>query len=212
MSAIKVENRPIITFQEDISSEYVHKAQRSQLLAWDIETSGLDWRLDKIGVCQLCIPDGPIAVVKLADAPPQNLCRVLTDRRIQKIFHHAMFDLRFMVYNWRVSPQNMACTKIAAKLLRFENGNGSSLQMLLKRFLGISIDKSLQTSDWVSGCLTNAQISYAFHEVAHLMPLLQALERELQAVGRLDLAHACFAHIPARVRLEIGDFGDVYGY
>ena len=213
MSAVYARDRRVIRFERDISHEYLRLAQRAQLLAWDIETSGLDWQTERIGICQLCINDGPIAVVKVQeDNRPEGLCQVLADWRIRKIFHHAMFDLRFMAYHWRVSPQNVACTKIAAKLLRCENGNGSSLQTLLQRFLGISIDKSLQTSNWVSGCLTSEQISYAVHEVANLIPLLQALERELDALGQLDLAHACFAHIPVRVKLEIGGYGDVYGY
>ena len=87
-----------------------------------------------------------------------------------------------------------------------------SLKPLLERYLGISLDKSLQRSDWLSSRLTKEQLAYAIADVVYLVPLLEQLERELQTRGLLGLARECFAHIPARVRLELLGYPDVYTY
>jgi len=89
-----------------------------------------------------------------------------------------------------VSPRNILCTKIAAKLLRFQD---SSLQALLES----CVDKSLQASDPLWETLSDEQVSYAVHEAAPLSDLLIDLERRLEQAGRIELARACFENIRA---------------
>jgi len=123
-----------------------------------------------------------------------------------------MFDVRFMSYNWNVLAKNIACTKIASKLLDPAKQKNHSLKSLLNRYLGVPIEKTQRFSNWNSESLTEAQIIYAAKDVAYLFELMEHLEKELKAKNLLQLAKACFAHIPTRVQLEIGGFGDVYKY
>jgi len=123
-----------------------------------------------------------------------------------------MFDLRFMSYHWKVLPQNIACTKIAVKLLDIENENKHSLQPILKKYLGIEISKHERLSNWLSDRLTEKQITYAVKDVIYLLQLLDVLERKLKSKDLLELAHLCFAHIPTKVQLDILGHGDVYSY
>jgi len=128
------------------------------------------------------------------------------------VFHHAMFDLRFMSYGWKVSSKNVACTKIAAKLLDFQNINKHGLRDLLGAHLNVFIEKKEQLSNWFSESLSQDQLSYAAQDVLYLLPLLKSLELQLEEKGILQLAHACFDHIPARVQLDILGYQDIYGY
>ena len=82
---------------DDLWSAYA----ASSLIAWDIETSGLDWRQDRIGTCQL-FAQGVGTVVVSADQSqvPRQLTALLQDPGVEKVFHHASFDLRFMVGRW----------------------------------------------------------------------------------------------------------------
>lgn len=202
----------IILYDHDIPDKYYDYVSMVKTIAWDIETTGLDWHNDKIGICQLYVPNRPAAIIRIDDTPPEKLRLLLLDTSIRKVFHHAMFDLRFMSYYWKVLPQNIACTKIAVKLLDVINRNKHSLKPILKKYLGIEISKHEQLSNWISDEITKKQISYAVNDVRYLLQLLSVLEGELKSKNLLELAHLCFAHIPARVQLDILGYGDVYSY
>lgn len=202
----------IVIYERDIPEEYVDFIHKTKVVAWDIETSGLTWQNDRIGICQLYTPNEPVAIVKIGDTFPERLRSVLSDSTVRKVFHHAMFDLKFMSYQWKVLPRNVACTKIASKLLDVKDKNEHSLQSILKQYLGIVINKDEQISDWLSANLTKEQIVYAARDVIYLLPLLELLENELRSRGLLELAHLCFRHIPVRVQLDILCYGDIYSY
>ena len=199
-------------YQGDIPEEFLNLARKIGLVAWDIETSGLDWRTEQLAVCQLYVPNHPVVVVQSCDCQPIRLPQLLADKDVKKIFHHAMFDLRFLVSNWQVVPQNIACTKIMAKLLDKDNTQKQTLQSLLKSHLNIVISKSQQRSNWFSSNLTTQQLDYAVKDVIFLPNLLIELEKEVKNRDLLSLTYSCFAHIPTRTLLDVLEYDDVYTY
>ena len=74
-------------YKNDISNDYFKVIKNSGIVAWDIETSGLDWRNNRIGTCQLFNPNGynQIAIVKIGEERPENLCDILENHLIIKI-------------------------------------------------------------------------------------------------------------------------------
>src|SRR3990172_3087677 len=88
----------------DLPEAGLEAARRVGRVCWDIETSGLDWREESIATCQLYVPDGVVYIVQVRDDSQPNLRKLLEDEQVLKIFHHAMFDLRFMVHHWKVTP------------------------------------------------------------------------------------------------------------
>lgn len=196
----------------DITSKLHKKIQNKRMLAWDIETSGLNWQKDQIGLCQLYAPNLPIIIVKIKDEKPERLRELVGNNNIKKVFHNALFDLRFMSHHWKVTPQNIMCTKVAAKLLNRNERKESKLKYLLRCHLNVDIDKSLQTSDWVTNSLTSSQIQYAARDVKYLFDLLEILKEKLRTRGILGLAQNCFEHIPTRVKLEILGYNDIFSY
>ena len=101
----------------DIPLEAYDNAVHVGLVAWDIETSGLNWNEDLISTCQVYIPGTKIYIVRINETQPTYLGQLLSSPTIRKVFHHAMFDLRFMVNKWHFPISNIACTKIASKVL-----------------------------------------------------------------------------------------------
>ena len=197
----------------DISDSFLKKAKQEGVVAIDIETSGLDWRAERIGLCQVAIVSGEISFIKnKKNEKPQRFLSLLSDRSIQKIFHHAMFDLRFLVYHWGAKPENISCTKIASKLIDPEQLEGHSLEDLLQKYLNIRIDKAARQSDWLTWDLSDTQLAYASSDVIYLPQLLETLTSHLRQRSRWNLACKCFSHIPTRVELEICGFRDVYSY
>lgn len=200
--------------EEDVSKAFVNAARKYGAVAWDIETSGLDWRSERIALCQLLVKEHGLSIVKIKkrNRKPPNLAAILQDASVQKIFHHAMFDLRFLCYHWGVTAQNIACTKIAAKLLDPEKTEGHTLSKLVREYFGVTLDKGSRRSDWLTWGLSPEQWKYAGNDVKYLPDLLDTLLKELDKKNRRDLAMRCFAHIPTQVQLEIQGFRDVYGY
>lgn len=200
----------------DLPLELVTAFGAASRVAWDVETSGLDWRIDRLATCQLFAPDiGPVVVsLDPEEGKPLGLAALLADPKVEKVFHHAPFDLRFMVHTWGIEPSAIRCTKVASKLLGPQAPNSEhSLKDLLARHLGIEIDKGpVRTSDWTQVDLTPEQLTYAANDVRYLLPLLDILTGALAAVGRTDLYDDCCAFLPARVALELGGYPDVFAY
>jgi ribonuclease D len=206
------ERKPCVTVP-DLTDEHLKIAARNGVAAIDIETSGLDWKSERIGLCQIFVPNAPPALVKSKkNARPEKLLELLHDPSIRKIFHHAMFDLRFLGHHWGARPSNIACTKIASKLIDPDQARGHSLAMILDKYLNVKIDKSERQSDWLTWDLSDSQVAYASTDVIYLPQLLESLMMRLESKSRAGLAQRCFDHIPTRVELEINGFADVYQY
>jgi len=194
----------------DIPASFLRDAYAAGSIALDLETTGLNWDSDHIALCQAALPLGKHIVFRPI-IPPPNLMQVISDAGVRKIFHHAMFDLRFMSHHWGVVPRNVACTKIASKLL-FPDSSNHSLKTLLAEHLEVVIDKSLQKSDWGRTELSQEQLAYAVTDVIHLPALLDRLASLLRQSGLHDLYERCLDHIPTRVQLELRRYSDIYTY
>lgn len=212
MEQVHLNDTTIVLSYGDLPDESLARIRDARVVAWDIETSGLNWRTERIATCQLYSPDATVNIVKIEDTVPNNLCSVVSEPSILKVLHHAMFDLRFVSYHWRTKPSNIADTKIASKLLDPRKKRGHSLKDLVKDRLGVRLDKKEQRSDWLSTNLTDEQLLYAAKDVLYLIPLLRSLEDTLKAQDLLELAHASYCHIPTRVQLELLGYDDVYTY
>jgi len=105
-------------------------------VAVDTETSGLDWSVDELHLCQLFSPaTGPILLRNVSSRPTQ-LAALLEDRHVTKVFHFAPFDLRFLAARWDVRTDAVECTKAASRLLDPRlPPRAHSLQALLYRYL-----------------------------------------------------------------------------
>lgn len=197
----------------DVDRAFADRCRAAGQVAWDIETSGLDWSHDVIATCQIALA-GEIVIVRVdAGAPPEQLSLLLADPTVEKVFHHAMFDVRFMSHHWAVTPAHLACTKVASKTLHPEvTQKDHSLMPVLDRTLGVAISKGERLSDWRARNLSEAQLRYAADDVRYLLPLLAAQRAEADRLGIAPLIEASFAYLPTRVALDIRGAGDVFTY
>jgi ribonuclease D len=199
----------------DLPAALLDEYRRSTLVAWDIETSGLDWRTARIGTCQLFAAGPGAAVVSVADGVrPTGLASLLGDPQVPKVLHHAPFDLRFMMHEWDVKPASIRCTKVASKLIEPSAPNDlHSLQSLVARYLGVELRKgAVRTSDWTASRLSAEQVQYAAADVIYLPALLAALGDRLATLGLSWLYDQCCEFLPARAALELGNYPDVFAY
>jgi ribonuclease D len=198
----------------DLPAELAAAFGSARSIAWDVETTGLDWRTERLATCQLFAEGVGAAVVGMDNGRPARLAALLENPVVEKVFHHAQFDLRFMVGSWGVQPTSIRCTKVASKLLAPGSPNEAhSLQHLVGRHLGVSLAKGpVRTSDWTATTLTKEQIDYAVGDVVHLLALLDVLRASLGEARLTRLYDDCCAFLPARVALELGGYPDVFAY
>ena len=179
------------------------------MVAIDCETMGLHPHRDRLCVVQLSAGDGDAHMVqiKLGQTEAPNLCRLLTDPQVLKLFHFGRFDIAAMQNAFGVVTAPVYCTKIASRLVRtYTDRHG--LKNLLQELLGIDISKQQQSSDWGAETLTDAQLEYAASDVLYLHRLRDALNAMLQREGRMEMAQACFDFLPMRAQLDLAGWPD----
>ena len=174
------------------------------VVAIDCETMGLNPHRDRLCVVQLSGGDGHahIVQIKLGQTEAPNLCRLLEDPNVLKLFHFGRFDIAAMLNAFGAVTAPVYCTKIASRLIRtYTDRHG--LKNLLQEMLGIDISKQQQSSDWGADTLTDAQLEYAASDVLYLHKLREVLNERLEREGRMEIAQACFDFLPMRARLDL---------
>ena len=179
------------------------------VVAIDCETMGLKPYRDRLCVVQLSAGDGDAHLVQIAKGQSQapNLCKLLSDQNVLKLFHFGRFDIAAMYHAFGVLTAPVYCTKIASKLVRtYTDSHG--LKNLLQELLEVDISKQQQSSDWGTNELSDAQISYAASDVLYLHQLRKVLNERLEREGRSEMAQACFDFLPQRALLDLTGWPD----
>ncbi|KIN62749.1 3'-5' exonuclease family protein [Sulfitobacter noctilucicola] len=179
------------------------------MVAIDCETMGLHPHRDRLCVVQLSGGDGNAHLVQIAKGQTEapNLCRLLEDPQVLKLFHFGRFDIAAMLNAFGATTAPVYCTKIASRLIRtYTDRHG--LAKLLQELLSIDISKQQQSSDWGAETLTQAQIDYAASDVLYLHQLRDKLNEMLEREGRMEIAQACWDFLPMRARLDLEGWPD----
>ena len=174
------------------------------IVAIDCETMGLQPHRDRLCVVQMSSGDGHAHLVQVAQGQTEapNLCAMLTDPNVLKLFHFGRFDIAALQNTFGALTAPVYCTKIASRLVRtYTDRHG--LKNLLQELLNEDISKQQQSSDWGADTLTKAQIDYAASDVLHLHKLRDKLDVMLAREGRDELAQACFRFLPTRALLDL---------
>lgn len=183
-------------------------------VAIDTETMGLQHHRDRLCLVQMSAGDGVCHLVQMPhetvsteslelprlNAP--NLCRLLADEHVLKIFHYGRFDIAALAQNLGVLTKNVYCTKIASRLVRTFTDQ-HSLKVLCRELLGITLDKTQQISDWGAEQLSDDQQHYAATDVLHLHALQERLNALLVRENKTEIARACFQFLPYRALLDL---------
>lgn len=174
------------------------------VVAIDCETMGLNPHRDRLCLIQMSGGDSDCHLVQVAvgqtDAP--NLCKILADPDVLKLFHFGRFDIAAMLNAFGTVTAPVYCTKIASKLIRtYTDRHG--LKNLLQELLNVDISKFQQQSDWGAAELTKGQLDYAASDVLYLHQLRDELNIRLEREGRMGMAQACYDFLPMRAQLDL---------
>ncbi len=183
---------------------------RGTALAIDTETLGLNPHRDRLCVVQLSWGDGTADVVQVAQGQREapNLCALLANPAVTKLFHFGRFDIAVLFHAFGVMARPVYCTKIASRLVRtYTDRHG--LKDLARELLGVDLSKQQQSSDWAAETLSEAQLAYAASDVLHLHALKARLDMMLARESRTALAASCFEFLPTRAALDLAGWPDI---
>ncbi len=177
----------LLTRAEDLAAA-LPDLLTAPIVALDTETTGLDPLADRVRLIQMATPAGAV-MVDCFSVDPTPLQQVLDSAPVI-IGHNLKFDLAFLAGLGLTIADGgrLFDTMLAAQLLEAGTDNGQlsrcGLAAVAERYLGVTLDKSYQKSDW-SGTLTADQLTYAAEDVTVLFPLADRL-REAVTDAKLD--------------------------
>tara|TARA_B100001758_G_C18152520_1_gene474808 strand:- start:126 stop:737 length:612 start_codon:yes stop_codon:yes gene_type:complete len=180
------------------------------IVAIDTETMGLNPNRDRLCVVQLSSGDGDSHIIQIEknQQTAPNLCQLLENPSILKLFHFGRFDIAVLLKRFNVLTSPVYCTKIASKLVRtYTDKHG--LKNLINELLELDISKQQQSSYWGSKELTTDQVNYAASDVLYLHKIKTILDTRLKTEGRIEIADKCFEFLPSRAQLDIFGWPDV---
>jgi ribonuclease D len=180
------------------------------VVAIDCETMGLNPHRDRLCLIQMSGGDGNTHIVQVAKGQTEapNLCAMLENPDVLKLFHFGRFDIAAMYNAFGALTAPVYCTKIASRLIRtYTDRHG--LKNLTQELIGVDISKQQQMSDWGAESLTSAQLEYAASDVLYLHKLRNELDKRLEREGRTEIAAACFDFLPTRAKLDLAGWPEI---
>jgi ribonuclease D len=110
--------------------------------------------------------------------------RVLADPGIVKIIHSCRQDLEALDQRMDAMVVNLFDTQLAAGFCGY--GEQVSYAGLAGEFTGVELDKSQTRTDWSRRPLSAQQLDYAMDDVNYLNRIRDALDSQLEQMGRVD--------------------------
>ena len=183
---------------------------KEDIVAFDTEADSFYHYFDKTCLVQVATRDHAWLIDPLALDGPASMAPlgpVFASPSVRVLFHAAEYDIFILKRDYGFSFSNLFDTMVSAQLLGYP---AVGLAALIEQHFGVHLPKDEQRSDWSRRPLTEKQLQYAASDVLYLIPLAEAIEKELEAKGRLTWAMNEFDTLTQRVWPE-REF-DVLGY
>ena len=194
--------------QPESLAELIAAIRRAPRIAVDTEAASFHRYRDRIYLIQISTVDRTALIDPLAISDLSAIGSVLADRRIEKTFHDADYDLRVLDRDYGFRAARLFDTRIAAQLV---GEPAIGLAALLEKYAGVKLAKEHQKADWSQRPLPPPMLAYAAEDTRHLLALRDALERHLRDLGRLDWANEEFTRLESLRWTGVAE-GDTDGY
>jgi len=178
------------------------------IIAVDGEFMGLNVKRDPLCLIQISTGNSDAHIIQLdrSNYNAPNLKKILSDKKITKLFHFSRADMAHIKYYLKIDVENILDTKIASKLAR-SYSDSHSLKTLIKEFINIDVSKQFQSSDF-GGELSPAQLKYCANDVIYLHKIHSELNKILIRENRIILYNDCLKFLKTRVDLDLALFKD----
>ena len=169
--------------------ELVTHLEGEKLLAIDTESNNMYAYQGRICLIQLSTEHEDYIIDPLTIKDMRPFGNLLADKRIEKIFHAAEYDLVCFRRDFGFEVQNIFDTMYAA---RFCKAKQFGLADLLWEYFEVEVDKSHQRDDWGQRPLPKDSLKYAQMDTHYLHQLRDVLREKLIKLGHLEEAYEAF--------------------
>jgi ribonuclease D len=185
-----MEMNPVIVIQhQDDFSTFINKLEFSAHISVDTESNSFYAYYNRICLIQVSTENQDYIIDPLALGDIGAFGDILSDARIEKIFHAAPNDIAGLRRDFKFRVQNIFDTSIAAKILGYQQ---LGLARILHEHFGVNLNKKWQRHDWGRRPLRHEQIEYARLDTHFLLPLRHRQVAELQEKQLWESAKEAF--------------------
>ncbi len=208
---MKLNSVAVIENQHDFS-KFISTLEKTDCVAIDTESNSFYAYFNRTCLIQVSNEEQDFIIDPFSVDGIGAFGEILSNPRIEKIFHAASNDLAGLKRDFKFRVHNIFDTSIAAKMLGYKH---LGLASILFDHFGISLDKKWQRYDWGRRPLRDEQIEYARLDTHYLIPLRHRLvaeleEKELRDAAREAFEKLCLQEI-AEKQFRPGDFLHIYG-
>ena len=137
----------------------------------------------KLCLVQIAGKNEAIAIDTLAPKIQlEPMLDLLSNDSIVKVFHACRQDMEIFFNLTNKIPTPLFDTQIGAMVCG--HGDAVSYDKLVRKLIGIQIDKSSRFTDWSHRPLSKTQLNYALSDVTHLREVYKRLTEQLKENGR----------------------------
>jgi ribonuclease D len=190
-------NAPLIVADSPALDRLCERVGDAARVGMDTEFHAERTYSPRLMVVQIAFDDGAAIVDALALRDLHRLALALTHTTV--VGHALSADLKIFADRFDVVPPRVFDTQIAAAFLGY--GMQISLSDLVRAICGVRLTKSQTVSDWSTRPFSERQLEYLVGDVAHLLPLYDALCPRLEQRGRYEWVYE-----------ECAELGDIERY
>jgi ribonuclease D len=167
----------------------VRDLSRQERIAVDTESNSLHAYRERVCLIQFSTPEADYVLDPFAFNDLSALGPILSDPRIEKIFHAAEYDIICLRRDYGFTFNSIFDTMQAGRILGRKQ---AGLDRLLEDKFGIKVNKRFQKADWGVRPLSPDLLLYARIDTHYLIPLRDLLKAELEETGLWPLAQEDF--------------------
>ncbi|MDC1356715.1 ribonuclease D [Pseudomonadota bacterium] len=192
-------NTPI-TDQNTLNNFY-QKCTKEKFLAIDTEFIRDSTYYPSLCLIQIAGMDFAGAIDPLTKLDMSPIWKLLLNKNILKIFHAGRQDLEIFFELIGEIPSPIYDTQIAAMFCG--HGDQIGYEGLVNSFLGLSVNKEHQFTNWLQRPLSNDQINYAISDVTHLIKIFPLINNVIKDNNREEWVRDELEHLSKKELYQV---------
>ena len=170
-----------ITDQNTLNDFY-NKCKIEKVLAVDTEFIRDSTYYPSLCLIQIAGKNFAAAIDPLAKLDMSPIWKLLLNKNILKVFHAGKQDIEIFFGLMGEIPTPIYDTQIAAMFCGL--GDQVGYESLVNNFLGLSVNKEHQFTNWLQRPLSKNQINYAISDVTHLINIFPLIRKAIKDNNR----------------------------
>jgi ribonuclease D len=186
--------RPVFINNIGALRKYVPEWAKSDIIAVDTEANSMYAYYTRVCLIQLSTREMDYILDPLPfnSADLKSFGEILSDSKIEKVFHAAEYDLIGLRRDFNFVVNNIFDTSLAVRLCGLK---AFALNDVLQNYFDVTLDKKHQLDDWSERPIPPQRLLYAQRDTHYLIDLRDLLKKQLEDMGRWEEAQEAFADL-----------------